>query len=57
MWLLSLVRSLRRHGARVVVTLLPLGFAVLHALGVVPMEVLNRLDNHGNVRARRANAA
>ncbi len=45
MWLRSLVQALSRHGARVAVTLLPLVFAVLHAVGVAPMEVLNRLDN------------
>ena len=45
MWLLSLVQALSRHGARVAVTLLPLVFAVLHAVGVAPMGVLNRLDN------------
>ncbi|WP_247596819.1 adenylate/guanylate cyclase domain-containing protein [Hydrogenophaga sp. PAMC20947] len=45
MWMLSLVQALSRHGARVAVTLLPLVFAVLHAVGVAPMGVLNRLDN------------
>ena len=45
MWLLSRVHTLKRHGARVAVTLLPLVFAVLHAVGVAPMGVLNRLDN------------
>src|SRR5690606_7445990 len=37
--------ALRKHGARVAVTLLPLIFAVLHAVGVAPMDVLHRLDN------------
>ena len=45
MRLRSLVHILSRHGARVAVTLLPLIFAVLHAVGVAPMGVLNRLDN------------
>lgn len=37
--------ALRQHGARIVVTLLPLIFAVLHALGVLPLGVVQRLDN------------
>lgn len=34
-----------RHGARIAVTLIPLILAVLHAVGVAPMGVLQRLDN------------
>jgi adenylate cyclase len=36
---------LRRHGARIAVTLIPLILAVLHAVGVAPMGVLQRLDH------------
>ncbi|OGB17268.1 MAG: guanylate cyclase [Burkholderiales bacterium RIFCSPHIGHO2_12_FULL_67_38] len=37
--------ALSRHGPRIAVTLLPLIFAILHALGVLPMGVLQRLDD------------
>lgn len=37
--------ALSRHGPRIAVTLLPLLFAILHALGVLPMGVLQRLDD------------
>lgn len=37
--------ALRQHGARIAVTLLPLVLAILHAVGVLPMGVLDRLDN------------
>ncbi len=37
--------ALSRHGPRIAVTLLPLLFAILHALGVLPMGVLHRLDD------------
>jgi adenylate cyclase len=36
---------LSQHGARIAVTLLPLLLAVLHAVGIVPMGVLQRLDH------------
>jgi adenylate cyclase len=36
---------LSRHGARIAVTLIPLLLAVLHAVGVLPMGVLQRLDH------------
>jgi adenylate cyclase len=39
------MRFLSRHGARVAVTLIPLLLAVLHAVGVLPMGVLQRLDH------------
>jgi adenylate cyclase len=38
------MRSLRKHGPRIAVTLLPLILVVLHALGVMPMGMLQRLD-------------
>ena len=37
--------SLLRHWPRIAVTLLPLIFALLHAVGVVRLGVLDRLDN------------
>ena len=37
--------ALRQHGARIAVTLIPLVLAVLHAVGVAPMGVLQRLDH------------
>src|SRR3990167_7707734 len=37
--------ALSRHGPRIAVPLLPLIFAILHALGVLPMGVLQRLDD------------
>ncbi|GAB3664760.1 CHASE2 domain-containing protein [Ramlibacter alkalitolerans] len=35
---------LARHGSRVAITLLPLVFALLHAVGALPMQFLHRLD-------------
>lgn len=39
------MQALSRHGLRMAVTLLPLVFAVLHAVGVLPLGVLHRLDD------------
>lgn len=39
------LRMFKRHRMRVLVTLLPLVFAVLHALGVTPVAALQRLDD------------
>jgi adenylate cyclase len=39
------MRALSKHGARIGVTLLPLIFAVLHAVGILPLGVLHRLDD------------
>ncbi len=39
------MRALVRHWPRILVTLLPLVFALLHASGVVRLGVLERLDN------------
>ena len=36
---------LARHWKRIAVTLIPLLFALLHAIGVLPLGVLQRLDN------------
>jgi adenylate cyclase len=36
---------LARHWSRIAVTLVPLAFALLHALGVMPIGVLQRLDD------------
>src|SRR6187402_414548 len=36
---------LSRHWSRIAVTLIPLVFALLHACGVLPMGVLQRLDD------------
>ena len=36
---------LSRHWSRIAVTLIPLVFALLHALGVMPIGVLQRLDD------------
>ncbi|HEY9095076.1 MAG TPA: CHASE2 domain-containing protein, partial [Hydrogenophaga sp.] len=36
--------ALSKHGTRIAVTLLPLILAVLNAVGVLPMDVLQRLD-------------
>lgn len=38
------MQALSKHWPRIVATLLPLVFAVLHALGLVNLQVLNRLD-------------
>lgn len=37
--------ALTKHGRRIAVTLIPLVLAVLHAVGVMPMGVLQRLDS------------
>ena len=37
--------SLSKHWARVAVTLLPLVFALLHAVGAVRLDLVQRLDN------------
>lgn len=39
------MRSLLKHWPRIVVTLFPLLFALLHAVGVAPIGVLQRLDD------------
>ncbi|WP_439112480.1 CHASE2 domain-containing protein [Hydrogenophaga sp.] len=39
------MQALTKHGPRVAVTLLPLIFAILHAVGMVPMGLLQRLDD------------
>jgi adenylate cyclase len=39
------MRRLRRHAARVLITLLPLVLAILHVLGVLPIGALHRLDD------------
>ncbi|MGM9424806.1 CHASE2 domain-containing protein [Hydrogenophaga sp. MI9] len=39
------MQVLSRHGPRVAVTLLPLLFAVLHVVGVLPLGILQRLDD------------
>jgi adenylate cyclase len=39
------MKSVMRHWPRVAVTLLPLIFALLHAIGIVPMGVMQRLDD------------
>ncbi len=36
---------LSRHWSRIAVTLIPLAFALLHALGVMPVRVLQHLDD------------
>ncbi len=36
---------LRQHGGRIAVTLIPLLLVLLHAVGVLPMGALNRLDD------------
>src|SRR5437868_9955500 len=35
---------LARHWSRIAVTLIPLVFALLHAMGILPIGVLQRLD-------------
>ncbi|WP_048440454.1 CHASE2 domain-containing protein [Caenimonas sp. SL110] len=45
---------LAKHWSRIAVTLIPLVFALLHAMGVVPLNVLQRLDDiiyDGRLRA------
>lgn len=37
---------LSRHWPRIAITLVPLLFALLHAMGVLPIGLLNRLDNN-----------
>ncbi|MFP8781131.1 CHASE2 domain-containing protein [Hydrogenophaga sp. RWCD_12] len=39
------MQALSRHGPRVAVTLLPLLFALLHVVGVLPLGILQRLDH------------
>ena len=39
------MQSIARHWPRIVVTLLPLLFALLHAVGVAPLQILHRLDD------------
>lgn len=39
------IPALRKHGRRIAVTLIPLVLAVLHAVGAMPLGVLQRLDN------------
>ena len=39
------MQLLSKHWPRVVVTLMPLLFALMHASGVLPIGVLQRLDN------------
>ena len=39
------MQALSKHGPRIAVTLLPLIFAVLHAVGVLQLGVLQRLDD------------
>jgi len=39
------MQALSKHGPRIAVTLLPLIFAILHAVGAMPMGVLQRLDD------------
>ena len=39
------MQALTRHGPRIAVTLLPLILVMLHVLGVVPMGMLQRLDD------------
>ena len=39
------MQALSRHGPRIAVTLLPLILAILHAVGMMPMGVLQRLDD------------
>ncbi len=45
---------LAKHWSRIAVTLIPLVFALLHAIGIVPLNVLQRLDDiiyDGRLRA------
>lgn len=42
---LQLWHVLRRHGRRMVVTLIPLAFALMHVSGVLHLQVLERLEN------------
>ena len=37
--------AISKHGPRIAVTLLPLILAMLHTVGLVPMDLLQRLDN------------
>lgn len=37
--------SLARHWSRIAITLVPLAFALLHAIGILPVGVLQRLDD------------
>lgn len=40
-----MLQTLQRRGLRFLITLLPMGLALLHALGFVPTSVLQQLDN------------
>ena len=42
---LQLWHVLRRHGRRMLVTLIPLAFALMHVSGVLHLQVLERLEN------------
>ena len=46
------MRRLARHGSRIAFTLVPLVFALLHAMGVLPIGVLQRLDKSSAARLR-----
>ena len=39
------MKTLARHWQRIAVTLIPLVFALLHAIGILPIGVLQRLDD------------
>jgi adenylate cyclase len=39
------MRSITRHGLRFAIALVPLVFALLHAMGILPIGVVDRLDN------------
>jgi len=39
------VSALRRHGSRIVITLIPVLFALLHAAGLLHLPLVERLDN------------
>jgi adenylate cyclase len=39
------MKSITRHGLRFAIALVPLVFAILHAIGILPIGVVDRLDN------------
>jgi len=39
------MQAIAKHWQRIAVTLIPLVFALLHASGVLPIEVIQRLDD------------
>src|SRR3990167_4059365 len=39
------MKTIAKHWQRIAVTLIPLVFALLHAIGLAPIGVLQRLDN------------